>query len=192
MSLTAVTRRIQELAIPGYGEDEVLFMAETMARLWPTHVFEWGTNRGSSARIFHEARVLIGIDCEIHTVELPLELAHLDRDHPGQASGLFIEDIPVSQYLGDGLEVSLRLYAEAEPERALFYLDGCHRYKQVLVELRTLSTAVPEAVLLLHDTGHLPEVARALADFRPERHYEQEHLASQAGMTSLWPRASAW
>lgn len=187
-AVAAVARRIQEIELPGYGEDEVLFMAETMERLRPTHVFEWGTNRGSSARIFYEAAQILDLGSEIHTAELPAELAHRDRDHPGEQIGLYIQDVPVLRHLGDGLEISLGLYGGLRPERALFYLDGCHDYGEVLTELRSLCSSAPRAVLLLHDTRHLPSVATALARFRPERFYEIENLASQAGMTALWPR----
>ncbi len=185
-----VALRIASLEIPGYGSDEVRFLARALSRAWPSAVFEWGTNRGSSARIFYEASVILDLRCEVFTVELPLELAYLDRDHPGEQSGLHLRGTPVWRSFGDGADVSLRCYRRLRPERALFYVDGDHRREQVERELSAVAAAAPSTPLVLHDSRHLPEVADAISYFlelRPRR-YEREDLASDAGMTALWPR----
>jgi hypothetical protein len=181
--------RIRELEIPGYGDDEVGFLLYCVGRANPTHVFEWGTNRGSSARIFYEAGVARGIPLVVHSTELRLEEAFRDRDHPGEAVGLFVRDLPVVLHEGDGLLTTLDLVDELRPERPLFFLDGYHSYDQVRLELRSLAPFA--APIVLHDSVHLTGVRDAIETFARVdelgKFYEREDLASQAGMTALWP-----
>lgn len=187
MSQRALTDRIKQIELPGYGADEVMFMAHWLERAQPTHVFEWGTNRGSSARIFWEAQSVLGLEYEIHTIELPLAEAFRDRDHPGVAVGFYVQDLAVHLHEGDGLRVSLELVEKLNPERPFFFVDGYHSYDQVWLELHALSAL--EAPILLHDSRHLTGVRDAIANFLERRaDFEREDLESAAGMTALWPR----
>lgn len=188
----SVLARVRHLGLPGYGDDEVLFMASAMERHLPTHVFEWGTNVGASARIFYETSLMLGFDCEIHTIELPLEEAWRDRDHPGELRyAELLKDIPVHLHLGDGLNIALDLYATLGPRRSLFFLDGCHDTEVVLEELMLIAyrvETISDAVMLVHDTAWRGSGA-AVEHFLSitGECYRREEAGSEAGMTALWP-----
>ena len=51
--------------------NELQLMVGTVCRFQPTHIFEWGTNIGKSARIFYETTNSFKIDAEIHSIDLP-------------------------------------------------------------------------------------------------------------------------
>lgn len=200
-TIDPILQRVRDLEVPAYGDDEVTFMASVLERARPQFIFEWGTNVGASARIFYETIRRLGIECVIHTVELPDERAHEDRDHPGLRIGQclgeptsFADGVEhylggvVVQHRGDGLVIGWLLYNEFNPSRGLFYLDGDHSYAAVLNELQVISIAFPRSVILMHDTRHLESVERALADFELAHRYELERLESEAGMVALWPR----
>ena len=61
--------------------NEQLLMSASVVRFRPTHLYEWGTNIGKSARIFHEVATTFNIDTEIHTIDLPDDVTH--AEHPG-------------------------------------------------------------------------------------------------------------
>jgi len=191
----AVLRRVRALGLPAYGDEEVLLVAETVQRYRPTHVFEWGTNVGASARLFYEAAVVLGLTCEVHTVELPDDQAHLDRDHAGARTAALLEATPeVRQHRGDGVGVALRLCGELAPERPLFFLDGCHRYECVSRELYAIAVAAPRSCVLVHDIFHPEErTGEAVRDFaeNPDCGYELLQFHSQAGMARLWPTSAS-
>ena len=54
-----------------YPDAELGLMIDTVFEFWPEQIFEWGTHRGESARIFLEASLAAGVGAEIHTTELP-------------------------------------------------------------------------------------------------------------------------
>jgi len=181
--------------LPAYGDDEVLFMATLMNVRKPRYVFEWGTNVGASARIFYEAAVLLEIPCEVHTIELPMELSHLDVDHPGERIGIYLPDddghktVKMCSWWGDGVTMAMELHDSVRPEPTLFYVDGDHRFESVMRELRLIRHKAPTTPILMHDTIHLPDVAKAIETFSREYPglYRYEQLESQAGMMALWP-----
>lgn len=181
---------VRRLGIPGYGDDEVAFIAKTLLKLQPSHVFEWGTNVGASARIFHEVTRLAGIRSTVHTWEHP---DMTTRDHPGHRHAELVDGIAtVIPYIGEGLIGALSLYTSTTPARALFFLDGDHSYATVLKELRAIAKVAAEAVILVHDLRHPTErTGDAVHDFAAEQNgrYVLAELASQAGMGRLWPRA---
>jgi hypothetical protein len=179
---------IRGLRLPGYGDDEVGFMAETVERLRPDFVGDWGTNRGSSARIFYEAsKACLPAAIRIVTVDLPTELEPLDRDHAGQATALFLKGTPVKRLRGDGVTTALSAYVRSGCGSPLFFLDGDHLKENVFREIVLINRLAPTAVMLCHDTRNGP--GTAIADFmaRTPGSYTVEFLASQAGMTRLWP-----
>jgi cephalosporin hydroxylase len=182
-------QRITDLDIPGYGFDEVGFMEETLLQVRPSFIGEWGTNRGSSARIFYELTRLHGILCSIHTVDLPEALSSLDRDHAGIATAQFLEKTDVRCHRGDGVTEALLAYCwNHEPKSALFFLDGDHLKQSVYREITMIHRLAPDAVMLLHDTNNNgPEFAvREYIDRHPD-HYVMVELRSQAGMMRLCP-----
>ncbi len=187
MSVQDVLARVRFLDLPAYGDGEVLFMASALERFKPTHVFDWGTNVGASARIFYEASHVLGYPCEIHSIELPLEEAWRDRDHPGKDRyAELLQGVPVYLHRGDGLAVSIRLCVELEPAFPLFFLDGCHDHDVVLEELSVISNEEPRAVMLIHDTNKL--TGSAVREFLwHSAGYTPEEEITDSGMMALWP-----
>jgi len=131
---------------------ELMLLVATVCRVRPTLIFEWGTHIGKSARIFYEITSHYRIDAEIHSVDLPDDVSHVE--HPGLDRGRLVRGLPrVSLYQGDGLATSLELWQKKGRRRApLFLLDGDHSYESVLRELREITRAVPNATILVHDT----------------------------------------
>lgn len=183
------TDLIEALEIPGYGMDEVSMMEIAVMEIRPEFIGEWGTNRGSSARIFHELCKLHRITTTIATVELPLRLAPLDRDHSGVSSGEMIKGQPIVQLQGDGVtEALLEWVYRNKPERTLFFLDGDHLKENVFREIVSISRMAPKATMLLHDTKDGPgQAARDFVARFPDL-YDTVELQSQAGMIRLTAR----
>ncbi len=182
--MSYATDHIVRLGIPGYGEDEIAFMEETILLCPPHLIGDWGTNRGSSARIFYELTAYYHIACEVHTVDLPGVLA--PNDHPGHTWGEFIKDTGVIWHEGDGVTEAL-LYS-VEIGQPLFFLDGDHSYENVYREIRMIHRVRPEATMLLHDTQSFPgQAARTFLGRFPGT-YTLTELRSQAGMMRLSPK----
>lgn len=188
----SLLRRVRAFGLPAYGDQEVEFFESILGRHRPTHVFEWGTNVGASARLFYEAALELGYECEVHTIEIPDELALMDRDHPGQRYGQWIKDIridprsTVHPHRGFGLIESIRLWKELQPERALFFLDGNHSYGVVLAELEEICALDPDAVMMIHDTLLYTDTAVS-AFHRYNFKYEREDCPYDSGLAALWP-----
>ena len=187
---------IEGIALPGYSPEEVRFMGNTVAVSRPEVVFDWGTNRGSSARIWLEATEGFKVRPPIHTVDLGDELSGVTQDHAGIFTGMYVWNLRrVQQHRGDGVEVALRLYEECgSPERALFFVDGDHSAEAVEAEVLRLAEEAPSATLLLHDTNH-PNIAdltgpRQAVDslLRTSGRYAMLELKSDAGIIRLWPK----
>jgi predicted O-methyltransferase YrrM len=138
--------------------NEQMLMVAAVCRLKPTHIFEWGTNIGKSARIFYETCKALSVDTEIHSIDLPDDVEH--AEHPGAKRGVLVKNIEaVKLHLGDGLETSLRILEQCGNRQTcpLFFLDGDHSYSSVKRELTVITEKVPDANILLHDTFYQPE-----------------------------------
>ncbi len=186
--MSAILHVVADLEIPGYEDDEVLFIERAVAEHRPEFIGEWGTNRGSSARILYAATRLHCVHGMIFTVELPVGLRELSREHPGEEVGEFVRDLPVIQKFGDGATEALWLYVSSGRPRALFFVDGDHTICNVFRELSSIRKVAPEAVILLHDTNSTPGIA---IDRFLEQHpdsYIRESINAGAGMTKLIPR----
>ena len=136
-----------------YPLDELLFMSGTVCRIKPTHIFEWGTHIGKSARIFYETCTYFGIHSEIHSFDLPEEIDH--AEHPHEQRGMLVKDIKaVKLYQADGLKNGIEFFNNSTVENKipLFYLDGDHAYESVFTEITTILNNIPDANILLHDT----------------------------------------
>lgn len=136
-----------------YPIDELILMAGTVCRFKPTHIFEWGTHIGKSARIFYEVTEHFKIDSEIHSFDLPDDVEHVE--HPHEKRGHLVRGLKrVKLYQEDGLIKSFELYEQSAilNKRALFYVDGDHSYETVYRELETILDRTPNAIVLLHDT----------------------------------------
>jgi cephalosporin hydroxylase len=131
---------------------ELMLMTATVCRFQPSLIFEWGTNIGKSARIFHETASYFHIPTTIHSSDLPDDVDHVE--HPHAQRGLLVRGLPgVQLHQGDGLTTSLSIWEQAgRPPGPLFFLDGDHSHASVSRELAGILAAVPDPVLLLHDT----------------------------------------
>jgi len=132
--------------------NELMLMTSAVCRFKPTHIFEWGTNIGKSARVFYEAARAFDVQTEIHSVDLPHKTDHVE--HPHRKRGMFVRGIKgVSLHLGDGLSVSMEILSAAgTPNRPLFFLDGDHAYESVKRELEAITASCPDSPILVHDT----------------------------------------
>jgi len=152
LSEFVLKRLVSVVGVHPYPLNELMLMAGAVCRFRPTHVFEWGTNVGSSARVFFETARQFAIPLEIHSIDLPPEVGHVE--HPGSRRGELVRGKPgVTLHLGDGLETSLGI-ARAMPAggQALFFVDGDHGYASVKRELAAILDTVKNPVVLLHDT----------------------------------------
>ena len=147
-----LSRLVSVVGVHPYPLNELMLMAGAICRFKPTHVFEWGTNVGASARVFYETGKHFKIPLEIHSIDLPGEIGHVE--HPGSRRGRLVKGMQgVSLHLGDGLETSLAIYrALPSGSRTLFFVDGDHSYESVKRELEAIVTHVSEPKVLLHDT----------------------------------------
>jgi cephalosporin hydroxylase len=192
-----VDRLVPIVGVRPYPVDELLLMAATVCRFKPTHIFEWGTHIGKSARIFFEVAKGFGIKTVIHSIDLPDESHHLE--HPGKKRGRLVKNIfQVILHQGDGLDESLKMYnalrnADTKP---LFFLDGDHEYASVSRELLGIMTSVPNGVILVHDafyqsaeSGYNTGPYRAITDAltsTPNRYKEISTNTGLPGMTLLY------
>lgn len=147
-----LSRLVPVVGVHPYPLNELMLMAGAVCRFRPTHVFEWGTNVGASARVFYETAKRFGIATEIHSIDLPADVAHVEQ--PGSRRGKLVKGKPgVVLHLGDGLETSLEIYRTLpKGSRVLFFVDGDHSYESVRRELAAIVDQVAAPVVLLHDT----------------------------------------
>lgn len=185
-------RLIPVVGVHPYPLDELLLMVSAVLRLRPTHIFEWGTHYGASARIFHETVTAFGVQCEIHSSDLPDDVEHIE--HPKEARGKLVRQISsVQLHQGDGLDVSLGI-ARGLPEhsRLLFFLDGDHAYESVRREMTTIASTVPNASILLHDTffqsppsGYNVGPHEAVQEFLQSSPRKYRTVATQLGLPGM-------
>ena len=134
-----------------YPLNELILMVAAICRVRPTHIFEWGTHYGKSARIFYETARFFKIKSEIHSIDLPDSAKH--QEHPGSQRGELVKNIKsIKLYQGDGLTVALKLCRQLKPATSLFFLDGDHRYQSIKRELTGITRTIPQAHILVHDT----------------------------------------
>lgn len=183
--MSSISERIVSLGIPGYGHTEVDFIHQAVGHWRPDIIFDWGTNKGSSARILFESARTWGFETVVHTIDLPLELSPADRDHAGAESGIYIRSVPVVGHVGDGVTVALLTYVRSRRHRPLFFIDGDHSYENVVRELRYIKRVAPSGAMILHDTNGHP--GRAAIDICQNSGYTLRVLNSQAGMMLVHP-----
>ncbi|MFH1827619.1 MAG: class I SAM-dependent methyltransferase [bacterium] len=140
------------VGIHPYPLNELIFMVSAVCRLKPTHIFEWGTHVGKSARIFYEITKYFHITSEIHSIDLPDNVQHCE--HPQQNRGLLVKNIrDVQLHQGDGITVAIDLYKRINGKpTSLFFLDGDHEYRSVKRELTSIMKHALHASILIHDT----------------------------------------
>lgn len=172
-----------------YPLDELILMIGAVCRFKPTHIFEWGTHIGKSARIFYETAKAFEIRAEIHSFDLPDDQEHIE--HPHETRGLLLKGLDdIKLYQEDGLISSFKIFRESThlKKRALFYVDGDHSYESVYRELTAILENVPDAVILLHDTFYQSEGSQynigpfqAIQDIIVKTNYKDKRIET-AGM----------
>jgi predicted O-methyltransferase YrrM len=59
---------------------ELMLMTAATTKFKPTHIFEWGTHIGKSARVFYEISDKFKLKSKIYSIDLPDEKEH--NEHP--------------------------------------------------------------------------------------------------------------
>ena len=151
LSAFVIERLVPTVGIHPFPLHELMLLSAAVCRFRPSHIFEWGTHIGKSARTFYEITRHYGIASEIHSVDLPDEVDHVE--HPSGQRGRMVRGLDrVQLHQGDGLDVSLAVWAKAErPEPVIFFLDGDHAEASVYRELSGIVRQVARPVALLHD-----------------------------------------
>jgi cephalosporin hydroxylase len=191
-----VTDFIVERLLPIVGTrpfplEELALMVSAVCRFQPTHIFEWGTHVGKSARVFYETSEFYGLDVEIHSIDLPDAVDHVE--HPGATRGEYVRDTPVRLHQGDGLDTSLSILAQAGARtKPLFFVDGDHSYDSVRRELRGIVETVKYPIALLHDTfyqssdsGYNTGPYRAIRDVLQERECAFRIIEAKTGLPGM-------
>ncbi len=153
ISRFVVKKLVPVVGMHPFPLNEQMLMVAAVCRLRPTHIFEWGTNIGKSARIFFETCRTFGISTEIHSVDLPNDIEH--GEHPKNKRGMLVKGKKgVHLHVGDGLDTSLRVLSEigSASIHPLFFIDGDHSYASVKRELEGIISSTPHSDILLHDT----------------------------------------
>jgi cephalosporin hydroxylase len=193
-----IKKLVPVVGIHPFPLTELSLMVAAVCRIKPSHIYEWGTNIGVSARIFYETVKYFRLDCEIHTIDLPDGTRHVE--HPGHRRGALVRHIKgVHMHQGDGVTTALALWDAAVVRRkALFFLDGDHSYESVSRELRWIDSHVGNASFLVHDTLSQSAEANynigpflAVQDFLqdvPVRYARIDEHLGLPGMTLLYPK----
>ncbi|MES2893447.1 MAG: CmcI family methyltransferase [Bacteroidota bacterium] len=178
--------------------NELALMTAAVAWTRPTHIFEWGTHIGKSARIFYETGRFLKIDAEVHSIDLPDDIDHVEHPH-GTRGKLVKGKKNVFLHQGDGVDTALRLYQQrGKNSKPLFYLDGDHSYETVSRELQAILVTVPDPKIILHDTfyqtgepryniGPYQAIEDTLAKFPHLSFNRIDTNTGLPGMTFLYP-----
>ena len=71
ISRFVLKRLIPLIGFRPFPLSELCLLSSAVCFFKPTHIFEWGTNIGKSARLFHETAKYFNISVEIHSIDLP-------------------------------------------------------------------------------------------------------------------------
>lgn len=187
-----VKKLICKVGFRPFPVSELTLMTGAVAYFKPTHIFEWGTHIGKSARVFYEITKYYRVNTEIHSIDLPDDIEHVE--HPGYKRGKLVRGLKdVFLHQGDGLDKSLSLLKEVEGVcRPLFYVDGDHSYESVRRELSGIIANVSNAVILLHDTFYQSEEAnynigpfKAINEVLAECGVEYKKISTNIGLPGM-------
>jgi cephalosporin hydroxylase len=197
LSSFVVERLVPVVGVHPFPLNELMLLSGAVCRFKPSHIFEWGTHIGKSARAFYEVTSFYGIPSEIHSVDLPDEIEH--AEHPSSERGRMVRGLDrVHLHQGDGVDRSLEIWRRAgSPDAVLFLADGDHSENSVYRELSAIADAVPRAVVLLHDAfyqssesgyniGPYLAIERVLRE-RAGRFKRLDSGLGLPGMTLLYP-----
>ncbi len=157
ISRFVIKKLIPVVGISPFPLSELCLLSSSVCYFKPTHIFEWGTHIGKSARVFHETTKYFNIETVIHSIDLPDNIPH--SEHPGFKRGKLVKGLKdVILHQGDGLDKSLEIIKNISGNfKPLFYIDGDHSYESVKRELMGITENVPNAIILLHDTFYQSE-----------------------------------
>ncbi len=152
LSLFILNTLIPIVGVSPFPLNELMLLTATLCRIKPKYVFEWGTNIGTSARIFYEISKKFNLGVEIHSIDLPDNIYH--TEHPGKLRGHLVKGYKnVTLHTGDGLETAIELSNSFEENASvLFFLDGDHEYSSVIRELSGIVDNFQSPNILIHDT----------------------------------------
>lgn len=176
LSSFVVERLVPVVGLHPFPVHELMLLSAAVCRFRPSHIFEWGTHIGKSARAFYEVARYFGIPSEIHSVDLPDDVQHVE--HPSDERGRMVRGLPhVHLHQGDGLDVSLAVWRDSgTPEAALFFIDGDHSEKSVYRELSGIVQQVQRPAVLLHDAFYQsPESGYNVGPYRAIERVLNEH-----------------
>ncbi|NCN25881.1 class I SAM-dependent methyltransferase [Candidatus Falkowbacteria bacterium] len=139
--------------------DELMLMTASVVYFKPTHIFDWGTYVGKSARIFYEIVRFYKLKSEIHSIDLPDDILRVEN--PGKNRGRMVRGKKnVFLHQGDGVQKSLEILNNKNVDaRPLFFVDGDHSFRVVSSELSVIKKSFPNAPILVHDTFYQLPVA---------------------------------
>ncbi len=184
---------IREIGLRDYHDSHIALFEDTVVRLQPTHIFEWGTNWGESTRIWYELTALHAPICRIDTTDVS-RIGDPCGQHPGYLHGHWIEDLASARgsrihcHQGEGCEISIALFRALPAERAIFFVDDNHELGPNLSSLRAIDALETPAVVIVHDSGG-GGPRFAIDTFMQARQvaYEVTEIAEASGVTRLWP-----
>lgn len=164
----------------------------------PTHMFDWGTHIGKSARIFYETNKSFNLNAKIISIDLPDNIPH--QEHPHDQRGILVKNFnDVELMLGDGLDTSFKYLSKLDKKliRPQFFLDGDHSYDTVHREAFAIAKKYSKACIIIHDTFYqIPssnynvgprKVVDELLKTYPTRYFQINSLLGLPGMTVLIP-----
>ncbi len=152
LSNFVVEKLVPMVGVHPFPLHELMLLSAAVCHTRPVQIFEWGTHIGKSARAFYETVIHYDIQCDIHSVDLPDNIAHVE--HPSLERGKLVRGLKrVHLHQGDGIETSLRIWRNSgSPKPVIFFVDGDHSVDSVYRELSAIVDQVPTPTVLLHDT----------------------------------------
>lgn len=180
------------IGIHPYPLNEQLLLTGVVCRFKPSHIFEWGTNIGKSARMFYEISIRFNIPYTIHSIDLPDEVKHVE--HPGIKRGRLVKGLNnVILYQGDGLSQSLEILDNIKNNnKCLFFLDGDHSFVSVKRELDKIFNCVSDPIVIIHDTfyqspdsGYNIGPYLAIKEFINGKNHLYEIISTNTGLPGL-------
>ena len=196
-----ISKLVPIVGVNPYPLSELSLMVAAVVYFRPTHIFEWGTNVGKSARIFFEICSRFRFDTQIHSIDLPDDVDH--DEHPRKKRGYYVKGIKaVKLHWGDGVTTAINLCKSFDTElKPFFFLDGDHEYESVRRELQIIHDNVSFPAILVHDTFSQSEESGynvgpflAIQDFLKNVRGKYDKIETHLGLpgiTLLYPKNSS-
>jgi hypothetical protein len=152
LSTFVIQQLIPVVGVHPFPLDELLLVCSTVTFFRPDAIIEWGTNIGSSARVFYEIVNHLKLPTSIHSIDLSEDQSHVENLQDPSLRGRLVRGLNVQLHLGDGLDTAHSVINAGNIRRPLFFLDGDHSYESVKRELYGIRSIASHAVILVHDT----------------------------------------